>query len=263
MIKHKYPCHWCGRLAPANKGDRAGVRLCEYCCDLFDYYKKDRECFVCGSRDGLKKMPKSGLILCQKHRAEQAKINLRKAVRKYARQRYVLAKSLTPEQRKEITKAVLCGYFSDLKKREEELVPVCLECGGKKDVVSVITKDGLKLLCADCRAKIYQRKYRHSKSELSGTRRERTALGIQCDRCKEFGSRKVRNEDLYLCDHHYREHMRQGGSAKLRCEKCGSTARAYYFNGYVFCSRHRKLFKAEKKKIPPVLRLFVIPFIRT
>lgn len=181
------------------------MHLCEHCCGLFDYYNKDRECFVCGSRDGLKKMRKSGLILCQKHRAEQVKINIKK--RKYAQKR---VRSLTQEERKQITKGVVCGYFSDLKKREGELVPVCLERGGKQDVVGANTKEGLKLLCADCRAKIYQKR-RRFKSELSGTRRERTALGIQCDWCDKFGARKVKNEDLYLCAGHYRDHMRRRG----------------------------------------------------
>jgi hypothetical protein len=83
--------------------------LCEHCREVFDYYSDERECFVCGSKDRLKKMRKSGLILCQKHRREQVEINLKKAVKKYAQAR--LMSNLTPEQRKQATKDVLCRFF--------------------------------------------------------------------------------------------------------------------------------------------------------
>lgn len=208
-------------------------------------------------------MRKSGLILCEKHRREQAKINQEKAVKKYAQARR--ASNLAPEQRKQITKAVLCNYFTDLKAREQELAPACVECGSIEDVVCVSTKGDVKLLCQDCRAKIYQRRRIGLGVNQRGRKRVRTASKKQCDQCENCNAKKVRNFDLYLCPGHYQEYYKQNKPAKegRRCEKCNSNVRVRQFNGYWLCAQHVGELKLEKRKIPPLLRMFVIPYIRT
>ncbi len=155
-----------------------------------------------------------------------------------------------------MTKSVLCKYFSDLKEREQDLVPVCVGCGNKEDVVSVITKDGLKLLCPECRANIY----RHSERK-----RLCIDLGVKCDWCETFGARKVTNADLYLCPDHYGEHQKQKRVLKRSrtCEKCGSTEGVRKLDGHRLCAEHRKRYKKEKKEISPILKIFIIPSTRT
>jgi hypothetical protein len=248
-------CYWCGRKTVANKGSRANYHLCEYCCDLFDYYLDERECFICGSKDNLKKRLKSGLILCEKHRKEQTKINTKKASKKYAREHYISVKSFTPEQRKQITKDVVCGYFSDLGLREQELIPVCAECGSQADVVSISTKEGLKLLCQGCREKIYNRP----------GRRRGSILELKCDWCESFGARKVRGIDFHLCPVHYADYRAERALKKKikKCDECGTFNGVRNFCGHRFCPAHLRQYLKAKGEIDPILKIFIIPSIRT
>jgi hypothetical protein len=246
-------------MTDSNKGSRANYHLCEYCRDLFDYYSDERECFVCDSKDGLYKMWKSGLILCEKHRREQKKINQSKYARKYTRAHSISTKDLTPDEKRQITKSVLCQYFFDLKERERELSPVCVECGSEQDIVSVITKKGLKLLCPQCRAKIYQCPKR---------KRFRTSIGYKCDWCDSFGARKIRGVDLYLCPDHFMDYeeeplLEKETNERSSCDRCDCTNGIRKLYGHRFCSKHLEQFLKEKKEIDPVLRIFIIPFIRT
>ncbi len=169
---------------------------------------------------------------------------------------FISTKDLTSDQKRQMTKSVLCKYFSDLKEREQDLVPVCVGCGNKEDVVSVITKDGLKLLCPECRANIYRRPAR---------KRLCIDLGVKCDWCETFGARKVTNANLYLCADHYREHQKQKRTLKRSriCEKCGSVDGVRKLDGQLLCAEHLKLHRREKKEIHPILKIFIIPLIRT
>jgi hypothetical protein len=91
-------------------------------------------------------------------------------------------------------------------------------------------------------------------------------LGIKCDRCETWGARKVTNADIYLCAKHYGEHRAQvalkNKLSKL-CERCDSADRVRMLGGHYLCSLHQRAYRKEKKEMDPILRIFVIPPIRT
>lgn len=149
-------------------------------------------------------------------------------------------KNLDPQEKKLGTKSVLCQYFAELKERESqsELVPACADCQSIIEVVSVKTADGLKLLCAKCREKLYERP-------------KKLLADFKCDYCGTRSASRTAGTGLHLCEVHYGTYKRlaqriQG--RKVMCELCDQPATLRDVEGRRLCAEHRILWYKKKRE---------------
>lgn len=161
-------CDWCGGNSNVKKPGVYGKPLCEFCRTILRTENKKAQkkrirvrnrhsCFICGQKDGARKICGEPFCLCPEHRADfleersrKKKEQKNKEGRDHYRQRN--SPGLKAARADRIVK-----YYCNVILKAKDLEPVCVDCGSKKDVVAIKTKRGLILLCADCRAKLYVR----------------------------------------------------------------------------------------------------------